>query len=126
MKARKRYIFSCYIGGTLDGPNAGSKNAEGLNHVALGSCGRKRTGRSYLAADHHAHRGGRCCLRLQPWFGCRGSRVVASAMEAIRSFCSQVVTDLVVGGELHDATKNGDLAAVKARLRSQAKSIPRP
>ena len=57
----------------------------------------------------------------QPWFGCRGPWVVASAMKAIRPFFCRA--DLVAGGELHDAAKKGDLAAVKARLHSQTTSF---
>jgi hypothetical protein len=55
-----------------------------------------------------------------------GSWVVASAIEAIRSFVGRTVSDLVVGGELHEAAKKGDLAAVKARLRSQTTIVLRP
>ncbi len=62
----------------------------------------------------------------QPWFGCRGLRIVSSAMEAIRSLYSRALADLVAGGMLHDAAKNGDLAAVQARLRSHNTSVPRP
>jgi hypothetical protein len=58
----------------------------------------------------------------RPWFGCRGSWVVASAMKAIRPFFGRAVADLIAGGELHDAAKKGDLAAVQARLRSQTTS----
>jgi hypothetical protein len=96
--------------------------------------GRERTARSYRAADHHARRGRRCCLRLHTEQTHRratvarrwGSWVVASAIEAIRSFAGRTVSDLVVGGELHEAAKKGDLAAVKARLRSRTTIVLRP
>jgi hypothetical protein len=47
-------------------------------------------------------------------------------METMRSFYSRALADLVAGGMLHDAAKNGDLAAVQARLRSHTTSFPRP
>jgi hypothetical protein len=51
--------------GPSNHPNAREGFAErGYHVVVLERCGRKPTARSYLAADHHARRGGRCCLRV--------------------------------------------------------------
>ena len=71
-----------------------------------------------LAADDCARRGSRCCRRFHERD--RGSAVAVGGSSPASTwrdsaFPVDAATGLVEGGKLHDAARDGDLAAVEAR-----------